>query len=159
MASDAPDSEKLQPQQENSPVTTPSKKKRPDWRLRAGSVVSGLLLVGGFVLPWVQLGEVARVSGLELMISDNVLARSAVGPLQRGLMSLVPLTGVTLLVWGGRGFPGLRWALLGAGLVLLVFGLVVVLTIFVQVTSLGLWLVVAGLLVSLITGGLLKATQ
>lgn len=140
-----------------SPAPSPGKKKPHHWRLRGGAVASGLLLIGGFVLPWVQIGEIARVSGLELMISDNAAVNSAVGPIQRGLISLIPITGVLLVLWGLRNLPGLRWILLGAGLVLLVFGLVVVMTIFIQVTSLGLWLVVGGLLVALIVGGVVRA--
>lgn len=147
-------SEQLQPAADATP-----KKPQPERRLRLrfGAVGSGVLLITGFVLPWVKIADVARVSGLELMISDNVVVSSAVGPLQRGLVSLVPIVALILIVWGARNFPGLRWGLLGGGLVLLVFGLVVLLTIFVQVTSLGLWLVVSGLLVTLIVGGLVKA--
>ncbi len=134
----------------------PPKKKPHHWRLRAGAVSSGLLLIGGFVLPWVQIGEIARVSGLELMISDNAAVNAAVGPIQRGLISLIPITGLVLIFWGIRNLPGLRWSLIGGGLVLLVFGMVVVMTIFIQVTSLGLWLVVGGLLIALIVGGVVK---
>ncbi|MEM6275008.1 MAG: hypothetical protein AAF735_07190 [Myxococcota bacterium] len=126
-------------------------------RLRSGAIIAGVSLLVGYVLPWVQIGEMARVSGLELTISDNIVIRNALGSFQRRLILVVPLLGAILLVMGIRDMRWLRWATLGSSLTLLLLGIVVLLNLFLQVTSIGLWLILIGLLVSFVIGMLVKA--
>ncbi|MEL6761729.1 MAG: hypothetical protein AAFP04_15200 [Myxococcota bacterium] len=125
-------------------------------RLRSGAIIAGVSLLIGYVLPWVQIGEMARVSGLELTISDNIVIRNALGSFQRRLILVVPLLGALLLVMGIRDMRWLRWATLGSSLTLLLLGIVVLLNLFLQVTSIGLWLILIGLLVSFVIGMLVK---
>jgi len=124
--------------------------------LRVSAIVAGLALVIGFLLPWVKIGDMARVSGLELLISDNIVIRNALGVLQRRLLVLVPLGGLLVAGLAVRNIRGLRWAMLGVGLALFVIGLIATLSVFFHVTSLGLWLVAIGMVLSLAMGILFK---
>lgn len=134
---------------EPSPVDAPKGSRH--LRLRTAAVITAISLLVGYVLPWVAIGELTSVSGLDLTLGNSEAARDAVASPLRWSLLAVPLIGMALLVTGIRDLSGLRWITLGGSLVLLTMGMVVVLTAFVRAAGIGLWLVVSGIVVSVAT--------
>ncbi|MEM6532666.1 MAG: hypothetical protein AAF654_08575 [Myxococcota bacterium] len=150
------ETEPLQAPSESSPTATPPPAKERHVALRVAAILSGAGLILGFVLPWLRFAEVATLSGLEIFISDNVMVRRSVGVVQQRMVVLVPLVGLVILGFGIRNGPGLRWVLLGGGILLVLFGAFAVLMIFFSVTSVGLWVVATALVLAIIVGALIK---
>jgi hypothetical protein len=124
----------------------------PHMALRIVLGTAGLLLVVGFFLPWVQIGDNPQISGLSLVIDDTPDIRNTIGETQRWILLVVPAFGVALTA---IGFMGFRWSgPVGAvlGLLLLGYGAVTTVIIFFQSTRVGLWLIVAGAFLALGSG-------
>lgn len=129
-----------------------SKAGAPHMALRIVLGTAGLLLVVGFFLPWVQIGQHPQISGLSLVIDSTPDIRGTIGETQRWILLVVPFFGVVLTA---VGFLGLRWSgPLAAvlGLLLLGYGAVTVVIIFFQSTRVGLWLIVGGAFLALASG-------
>jgi hypothetical protein len=129
-------------------LDAPAKKKKPSdlphLALRIALGTAGLFLVVGFFLPWLQFGELTNISGMDLVISNDRVIRSATGETQRWILLLIPVLGLALTAIGYLGF---RWSGIvgaGVGLLILGYGIVFVVTIFFQTTAIGLWLIIAG---------------
>lgn len=125
---------------------------RPHVILRVLLGTAGLFLLVGFFLPWISLGELTDVSGLRIVISDDLVLAEGIGDLHRRLLGAVPLLGLVLTAFG---FMGVRGAgIVGAliGLVLVGFGLVTVAILFFQMTGIGLWFTLGGALLASASG-------
>lgn len=151
------ENEALEAPVEKAPETVPAKPaKERHLALRIAAIVSGAGLVLGFLLPWIRFADFATLSGLEILVNDTMVVRKSVGVVQQRLVALVPLVGLVILGFGIRNGPGLRWVLLGGGVLLVLFGAFAVLMIFVQVTSVGLWVVAIALVLSILVGALIR---
>ena len=103
--------------------------------LRIGLAMSGLCLLAGFFLPWLMIGSVADISGLELVIGDNLPAA------QRYALAFCPLVAVLLTIAGVVGFRGSAYIGIAAGLLVFGYGLFTVAYILFTMIDVGLWLV------------------
>lgn len=129
----------------------PAKKREPretaPLALRIVLGTAGLCLVVGFFFPWIKIGDLANISGLDLAISDNVVIRQAIGSTTRWILLFVPLLGLALTAIGYLGF---KWSgIVGvvAGVLVIGFGIFILAYLFFQLTAPGLWVVLVGALV------------
>lgn len=151
MAEDALVEEKGASKDEDSLAPKP-KHAAPHLVLRILLGTAGLLLVVGFFLPWLQLGDLTNISGMQLVVADSVLVRQAINDTQRWILLVIPVLGLALTA---VGFLGFRWSgIVGAivGLLVIGYGVVTVVTIFFQTTAVGLWLILAGSFLALGVG-------
>lgn len=118
--------------------------------LRVFLGVAGILLVLGFFLPWVSIGDVANIAGHELVFGDNLPSW------QRVALAFCPLLGALSVAVAILGFRWARWFALGVGGVVLGYGLFTVSYLLFKMLSVGLWLVLAGGLLALAAGFLLR---
>jgi hypothetical protein len=115
-----------------------------DWAIRIALGISGLLLLVGFFLPWLHLGDLRDVSGLTLVISDQPIIRHMIPETQRYILLAIPVLGLALTA---IGFLGFRWSgIVGAvvGILVIGYGVVTVVTIFFRTTAVGMWLMLGG---------------
>ena len=108
-------------------------------------LVAGLALIAGFFLPWVDLGGVFQLSGLNLVMhGDGVFTRAAI--------ALCPLVGGALVI-AALGSVKTARALAfftGGGVLLYFFGHLA--WGFLKTTGVGLWLVLGASAIALAVG-------
>jgi hypothetical protein len=113
---------------------------------------AGLCLVVGFFFPWIKIGDLANISGLDLAISDNIVIRQAIGASTRWVLLAVPVLGLALTAIGYLGF---KWSgLVGVivGVLVVGYGIFILAYLFFQLTAPGLWIVLVGALAAFFTG-------
>jgi len=120
------------------------------WTLRGALTVSGIALLIGFFLPWIDIGDVANINGFELVSGPNLPVW------QRYMLAVCPIVGLALVGSGVVGFKGARWVGVGAGSIVLLYGIFTVGYIVFHMLDAGLWIVLAGALVALVSGLVLK---
>lgn len=115
---------------------------------------AGLLLIIGFFLPWLNLGENSSVSGIELVMADDPVTLALIGAeTQRWLLLLIPGFGIALT---GVAIAGIRYSgpiAAVLGILIVGCGMVMVVIFFFQKTGIGLWLILLGAFVAVATGG------
>ena len=120
-----------------------------DATLRRGvALVSGLLLVVGFFLPWRQATSMDPVSVTGL----DIVLKGLMEPSTRYAVMAVPAVGLVLLV---AGYVGRRSSLtvgLIAGISLILVGAWQILTYLAESIGTGLWIVACASLLALIGG-------
>jgi hypothetical protein len=137
---------------EQAPPPTEKPKKQPApllTRLLLG--VSGVGLVVGFFLPWVELGGVMSLSGLGLMLSSGDAIEQMSGPHQ-AMLFVVPLSGLVLLGAAIRGYRGIAWAGLVCGFAIFTVGLYTLIRIFLDTTGVGMWVVASAAIICTAVG-------
>lgn len=115
--------------------------------MRAVALIAGAGLLVGFFLPWLRFADVAKFSGLSLMVSGGSAVEALTGP-ARGMLIIIPVCGAVLVasaVFAPR-LAGL--ASLVSGLAILGFGLFTLARMFIATVGLGMWLVVVSSLVA-----------
>lgn len=128
------------------------------WRRPAHPLVrlcltgAGGLLFVGFFLPWVRLGALSYLSGLQLVMSDAEVVRGAMSEAQRYILLGVPALGLGLVATGVAGIKGASQIGLAVAIATLAYGLFFFLYVFFNLTGIGLWLVLAGSTLALSTG-------
>lgn len=140
---------------EGSAVSAPSEPAlvwRPTSLARALLGIAGAALLVGFFMPWVQLGDLATLTGLELVISNNILLRDSLGSSQRLLFAVCPIAGLALLFLALRGHRLTRYVATISGLTVLGVAIVTALGLFLKITHSGLWIVLLGAFVALFAG-------
>ena len=124
--------------------------------------LAALVLLLGFFLPWITLGQVAALSGFGLLISSGESTQLFAGP-PRALLFLVPLAAVALAACAYTGHRISTWVALIASFALLAYGAFTLIWLFIDTTGLGVWLVVAAALltfaVSLVSLGRQRAAR
>lgn len=126
---------------------TPPQRRPPSMVLRVALALAGLILLSGFFLPWVTIGKVADISGLELVINNENLPSS-----QRIILALCPLVAVALTLAGVLGFRGSVWVGIIAGAAVLAYALFTIAYILYQMIDVGLWMVLASALIAFAGG-------
>jgi hypothetical protein len=137
------------PPDAESPPEPPAKKSgssTSDYAQRGLLGFSGLLLLLGFFLPWVTIGDVANISGLELVIHDNLPSW------QRVMLGFCPLVSLVLMAVAGFGVKGARWFGVGAGGCVLGYGLFTIAYIVFNMIDVGIWMVMGGGIIAMVTG-------
>jgi hypothetical protein len=109
-------------------------------------VLSGLALVVGFFLPWVDVGGIFTVSGF------SMVWRAEGAGTTRLLLGLVPLVGALLAVAGLTGSRKTTGIALAAGGGILGYFIYSFTRAFFATTGIGLWLVLAAASVALVAG-------
>ena len=108
----------------------------------------GLLMVAGFFMPWIQLGDLMVLSGLGLTTSGGQ-AIALVSGAHRVLPMAVPAIGGLLIGGALLGHPSVLWLAVASGCLVLGYGLFTLVNFFLRTTGAGVWLVVAAALISL----------
>lgn len=124
--------------------------------LRVALGFSGLALLVGFFLPWLQHDTMAGVEGAPAaMVSTTGLSLATSGDLGGSpamLLFLIPALGIALSAISFMGFKWSGQVAVGIALTLIGYALYVLLQMFVQHTALGLWVVAGGTFVVLLLG-------
>lgn len=124
----------------------------PHIALRIILGASGLLLVVGFFLPWINL-ESTTVSGLELVSSSDPIIVALIGnQAQKWILLLIPVFGVALTA---IGFLGVRYSghiSAALGVLIVGYGVVTVIIFFFQKTGIGMWLILGGAFIAISAG-------
>jgi len=114
-------------------------------------VVTGIALLAGFFLPWVDLGYAARISGFE------VARHGPSGGLFSTMLWLVPLGGIAMIATAMSNSRYARLTSVLVGLALVGYAVVKTVHAFFATTGLGLWLVIVGALAALLVPLLTRA--
>ncbi len=99
--------------------------------------ITGLVLLAGFFLPWIDLGFGLGVSGF------TVVKNLGSSSLFHLMMLLVPFGGLAMAVCAAMGSKHTRLVSAVVGLSLVGYGIVKTVHAFFATTGLGLWLVIA----------------
>lgn len=113
---------------------------------RGAYLLACALLLVGFFLPWLRIGELAQVSGLTLTLSDNVAYRGTLTGGHRALLWLLPALTVALAACAAKGWRSTHLLALLTGLFVVGYALSIVAVLFLSSTAVGLWLMVGGTL-------------
>jgi amino acid transporter len=118
--------------------------------IRIALGTAGILLLVGFFMPWLNLGELrigddmrGTVSGLDLVLSNEAEVVRTLG-VHRWIILLIPVLGVALAAVGYLGF---RWSGIvgaGIGIVVIGYGVVTVVLLFFRTTAFGIWMILIG---------------
>jgi hypothetical protein len=120
-----------------------------DAMLRRGvALVSGLLLVVGFFLPWRQATPLDPVSVTGL----DIVLKGLMDPSTRYAVLAVPLVGIVLLIAGYVGRRSSLFVGLLAGVSLILVGAWQILSYLAESIGTGLWIVAGAALLALIGG-------
>lgn len=120
---------------------------------RRGHIVLGavgLVMVIGFFLPWIRLGELVSASGYDLV------AREAFSPLTRLVFALCPIGGAVLVLGSVSGARSLGGAGLALGSGILLYSGYRLLQVLFVTTGLGLWLVIGAACIAIVVGLFLR---
>ena len=116
---------------------------------RAGSlaarivyVLSGSVMLAGFFMPWIKLGDLVSLTGLGLALSEGQAVSMLTGS-GNFLLLAVPVFGLLLLLGGIFAFRGLGWLSVLGAVVIFGYGFYTAMTLFLSSTGLGMWLVIA----------------
>jgi hypothetical protein len=120
-------------------------------RVLLGATGAGLLL--GFFLPWVKLGTMVSLSGLNLALTGGQAIESLSGPFGL-IVFVVPLAGVALLFGAVRGYRRLEWLGLVSGCIIFGVGIFTLVRVFLGSTGMGMWLVAAASMAAIMIGTL-----
>lgn len=120
-------------------------------RVLLGLVGAGLL--SGFFMPWLELGQMVSMSGLNLATTGGQAIDSMSGP-HRLIVFVVPIAGAGLLYAAVRGYRHIEWLGLVCGCVIFGAGVFTLVRAFLGTTGAGMWLVAGSAMLAILIGTL-----
>jgi hypothetical protein len=121
--------------------------------VRRAIFLSGLALVVGFFLPWLDLGGPFRASGFDAVWNANGITAFRV------MMLMVPIGGLAMMLSAAIQSRYARLISLGTGACLGAFGVYKALELFFRVTGWGLWIVLAAATVAVLAPLLVRPSE
>lgn len=125
-------------------------------RVLLGAAGVGLLI--GFFLPWVKLGQMVALSGLNLATTSGQAIENMSGP-AGVIVFVVPLAGAALLFAAVRGYRRIEWLGLLSGCLIFGVGVFTLVRVFLDTTGAGMWLVAASSMAAIMIGTLTQRRQ